>query len=202
MKVRAPLAAAVAIATGLFILAGYFIPLPVVQNICRVLIGWGVSLAGVAALVGIIHFVEVHWNKFKGKSRGGIYSLVVIVTFLATLITGILLSPADPNFQHLVTSIQVPFETSLMAVLAVTLAFACLRIYQRRKGWMGIVFIISAVVFLLFFSGVIPAAQDGIAGFLFRLPEAGGRGILLGIAIGSLLAGIRILTGMDRPYSG
>jgi hypothetical protein len=34
------------------------------------------------------------------------------------------------------------------------------------------------------------------------LPVAGGRGILLGIALGSLMAGLRILFGADRPYSG
>ena len=34
------------------------------------------------------------------------------------------------------------------------------------------------------------------------LPVAGARGILLGIALGSLTAGLRILMGADRPYSG
>jgi hypothetical protein len=35
-----------------------------------------------------------------------------------------------------------------------------------------------------------------------RLPVAGGRGILIGIALASLTAGLRVLLGADRPYSG
>ena len=34
------------------------------------------------------------------------------------------------------------------------------------------------------------------------IPLAGGRGILLGVALGSLVTGLRILFGVDRPYSG
>jgi hypothetical protein len=41
-----------------------------------------------------------------------------------------------------------------------------------------------------------------IVSVLNRLPVAGGRGILLGIALGSLVAGLRVLMGADRPYRG
>jgi hypothetical protein len=37
---------------------------------------------------------------------------------------------------------------------------------------------------------------------LNSLPVAGARGILLGVALGSLTTGLRILIGADRPYSG
>jgi hypothetical protein len=63
------------------------------------------------------------------------------------------------------------------------------------------------VLFLVTGSGVltglsdIPLLKSVLAG-LNALPVAGARGILLGIALGSLTTGLRILTGTDRPYGG
>jgi hypothetical protein len=61
--------------------------------------------------------------------------------------------------------------------------------------------------FLVVSSGIFgdPAAgplSSGFYGTFNRLPIAGARGILLGIALGSVTTGLRILLGADRPYSG
>jgi hypothetical protein len=106
-----------------------------------------------------------------------------------------------------VTAIQTPIESSLMAVLAITLAYSSLRLLQRQHNWMGGFFFVSVIIFLLFNSGIfslfanIPALQDLIAG-INKIPVAGARGILIGVALGSLLTGIRIWIGSDRPYNG
>ena len=97
--------------------------------------------------------------------------------------------------------------TTLMALLAVSLAYSCLRLLQKRQGVMAIVFLISTLVFLVLLSGYMPMSSDlpivsSTLGFMNRLPMAGARGILLGVALGSLTTGLRILLGADRPYSG
>jgi hypothetical protein len=135
------------------------------------------------------------------------YNILLVVFFVLSLGFGLYLSPADPLYQKVVTAIQVPIEASLMAILAVTLTFASFRLFQRRKGLMAVVFAVSAVFFILVGSGLLAPLQDlpgigGVLAFVQRLPVAGGRGILLGIALGSLTAGLRILLGADRPYSG
>jgi len=207
MRMRSPVVAAITIAVGLIILLGYFLPSPLVQNVRALLINWGVSLAGVAALIGILNLLVVHWRKANDKENRNLYSLLLLLAFLITFATGTWLTPADPGFQHVITSIQVPVETSLMALLAITLGYASLRLLQRRKGIMGILFVISAIIFILFLSGFLPALQQfplvgGVASLVNRLPVAGARGILLGVAIGSLMTGLRIFLGADRPYNG
>jgi hypothetical protein len=111
------------------------------------------------------------------------------------------------DFQVVVNYIQIPVEASLMAVLAVILTLAAFRLFQRRMGLLPLVFVVSILIFLLLNSGLlagssnIPFIGETLAVLQF-LPVAGGRGILLGIALGSLMAGLRILFGADRPYSG
>jgi hypothetical protein len=133
-----------------------------------------------------------------------------LLFFVLTLIFGVVVyfgfwgSPAD--FQKAVVYIQAPIEASLMAVLAVTLTFAIVRLFQRRHGLLAGVFVISVLAFLVLNSGLLTGTQNSLVsaglGILQFLPVAGGRGILLGIALGSLMAGLRILLGADRPYSG
>jgi hypothetical protein len=204
---RAPVATAVAIAIGLVILLGYFFPITALSNVRDVLLGWAVSLAGVAVLVGILNLLGVHLRRLTAPQNRDYYSLILIVAFLVTAGAGFILGPLHPQFIKVVTNIQMPIEAALMGLLAVSLAYACLRLYQRRKGWMTVVFILSAVVFLLVGSSYlaignsIPAVKSFVD-LLTQFQIAGSRGILLGIALGSLLTGLRIILGADRPYSG
>jgi len=204
---RAPVATGIAIGVGLVVLLGYFVPLGLLQDVRTFLLGWAVILAAVAGLVGILNLIMVHWRKATATRERDFYSIFLILAFLITSIAGLVLTPSHQQFQQVVNSIQVPVEISLMAVLSITLAYACLRLLQRRKGWMAWLFIISVMVFLVLNSGFfsflqgVPILGD-LVGSLERLPLAGARGILLGVALGSLTAGIRILLGADRPFSG
>jgi hypothetical protein len=204
---RAPLSTAFAIAVGIIVLLGYFLAVPVVQDLRVILLGWAVSLAAIAALVGVVNLILVHFRRLSAPQGKDFYSLFFIIAFIATLVFGLLLGTADPGYQTAIIAIIVPIETSLMAILAVSLAYACLRLLQRRKGVMPIIFLVSTLVFLLFSGGFlaignqVPILKE-IQSVINWLPAAGARGILLGIALGSLTTGIRILMGADRPYSG
>lgn len=207
---RSPVATAIAIAVGVILLIGYFFPTGMLIEINNTLLNWAVILAAVAGLVAIVNLVGLHVRKARVPKERGIYSLVLVIAFAVTLLAGIaerVLKPANPQFDKVVTAIQVPVEASLMAVLAVSLMVAGVRFFQHRKGLMPVVFIASALVFLLISSGL-PSLAEGIPAFnrsiqfLNQLPLAGARGILLGVALGSLTAGLRILMGADRPYSG
>jgi len=203
---RAPLATAVAIAIGLVVLVGYFVPgLAMIRS---AILGVGVILVGVATLVGVLNLIAVHWRKVRSTTNRDFYSPFLILAFIITLVAGFVMGgPSNPGFQRVITAIQVPVETSLMAILSFSLAYASLRLLQRRKGFMSITFVISAVVFLIIGSGFLPDSQSipligSVVSFLNQLPMAGSRGILFGVALGGLTTGLRILIGADRPYSG
>lgn len=212
---RAPFPTAFAIAFGLLVLIGYLVPqgfpgADTIYLVRSILVGWAVILAAVAALVGIFNLVITHLGRITTKKNPDYYSVLVVVTFVLTLGFGVyeyLAQPSAPQFQQAVMAVQVPIEAALMGLVVITLTFASVRLFQRRKGLMATVFVVSALVFLLLGSGLLApllnlAGLDGFYSLLQTLPVAGGRGILIGIALGSLTAGLRILLGADRPYSG
>jgi hypothetical protein len=205
---KSPLAVLVAILSGLLVLAGYFFPVPALIAIRTPMLDWAVTLAGIAGLVAISNLIiGVHLKRLREPGSKRFFSIVVLISFLVVAGFGFYLGPADANYQKVVTAIQTPIETSLMALLAVTLTYSSLKMLQRQRNWMGLVFFLSVILFLVINSGVlafsaeIPVLQDLLSGF-HQIPAAGARGILLGIALGSLATGVRILIGSDKPYSG
>ena len=116
-----------------------------------------------------------------------------------------ILGPEHPYMRLTVNAIIVPVEASLMAVLAVTLIYASIRLLRRRVDVLSVVFLVVAVLFLIL---VMPTPLGPIPGdralldFLGMFSRGGARGLLIGIALGTLLTGLRVLMGVDRPYGG
>ena len=207
---KLPIATAVAIAIGLVVLAGYFFR-PMFDPLLSVLMQWAIVLAGVATIVGIVNLLSMHWKKVQMRKNGMGYSLVAIVACLITVLVGIFLGANSQAFQWVVTNIQVPVEASLLAILVVTLAYASFRLLSRRSiTLLSGSFILSALVFLIFNIGFLTASLSSldipffnrVVDIIRELPVGGTRGLLVGIALGTLATGLRIILGGDRPYTG
>lgn len=204
---KSPLSTAIAIAVGFIILLGYFLAMPGLDSIRSILLEWAVILAAMATWVGALNLLSVHGRKIGERHTDTPYSLVLIIAFALTLVAGIWDLAVHPQFSildRIVGSIQIPVEASLMALLTVSLAYASIRLLRRRRNVFTITFFISLVVFLLLSSGLLSLFNSSVVppvtAALGRLPVAGARGLLIGIALGSLTTGLRILTGTDRPY--
>ena len=208
MKSR-PVAAAIAISVGLIILFGTFLPIPLLAMVRLELIQWAVILAGVAALVGIGNLFSVHYQKVRRREKNWVYSLTMLFAMLATLLIGMLVGgPSHAWMQAAVEIVILPVEASLMALLAVTLVYASIRLLRRRADLMSFVFLGTAALMLLAsislpVVGEIPFLSDWIRPWLMFGPAAGGaRGLLIGVALGALTTGLHALFAMDLPYGG
>ena len=200
------LAAGFAIASGLLVLLGYFVPLTMLLDIRLLLVQWAIILAAVAVLVGVLNLLGVHWHKVRTRQKGTAYSILLIVSLFASAVLGIVLGTNNTLMSFFLEAIIIPGEATLMALLAVTLVYAAARLLRRRVDLMTFIFLGVAVVILLaaapFPFGKIPGAA--LIEWLLRdnFATAGSRGILIGVALGSLTTGLRVLFGIDRPYGG
>ncbi len=197
--------AALAIASGIFVLLGYFFP--PLELFRLTLVNWAIIIAGMAVLVGIFNLVAVQMEKIRTRQKGGAYGALLIISLVATFVFGLVLEPNNSYLRLLaVDTIVVPVEASLMAILAVTLIYASIRLLRRRADMMSIVFLVMAVIFLIVTMptplGALTPLQDSIAQAMGMFSNGGARGLLIGIALGTLLTGLRVLFGVDRPYGG
>jgi hypothetical protein len=206
--------AAFAIAAGFIVLLGYFFPAQL-ESFRLLLVDWAIVIAGMAVLVGIFNLIAVQWEKIRDRQKGGIYGVILVASLLVTFVSGLLLRllPANHPYTRFYTiltmdAIIVPVEASLMAILAVTLIYSSIRLLRRRVDVMSVVFLVVAVVFLI---AILPTpfgpllgerGNQALVDFLDMFSHGGMRGLLIGIALGTLLTGLRVLFGIDRPYGG
>lgn len=205
MRVVSILSAIVAISAGAIVLLGYFTviePLPVLRLL---LTDWAILIAGMAVLVGIYNLAAVQMERIRSRRKGAVYGAFLVLALLATFGLGLLLGPEDPWIRLAVDAVIIPVEAALMAILAVTLIYASIRLFRRRMDLMTVLFLVSALLFML---AMMPTPFGALPGdWLILVVEGavargGARGLLIGIALGTMLTGLRVLFGVDRPYGG
>ncbi|MCY4147637.1 MAG: hypothetical protein OXE95_10645 [Chloroflexi bacterium] len=146
---------------------------------------------------GIANLLTLHIRRL---ASGRLMSGVLLSSFAGVIGWHIML-PGEPS---LLEAIQLPIESALAALLCVTLVAGGARILTRRSDIWGLLFTLVVVLVLL---GSLPLPELApIATFsdwLMRIPaQAGARAILLGIALGSIVVGVRALLGQDRSARG
>jgi len=219
LKLKSPVSTSLAIGVGIVVLLGYFFggdpsgEATTLGLVRAFLLQGAIVWAAVAMLVGIFNLASVHLAKIRSNEEA-LYSFILLFTLITTLGIGLYdivetFTQQEINFTRttwVFNYIQLPIETSLMAVLAISLTYAAARLLARRLNLISVVFM-GVVLMLLI--GAVPqvAAQATILAeirqWILRVPTiAGARGILLGIALGTIATGVRILTGSDRPYTG
>jgi len=139
--------------------------------------------------------------------KNGIYSALLVLSLFLTLALGIALLPSHAIMQAVVESVILPVEAALMGILSISLLYAAIRLLRRRLDATSLFFLLSALLVLLGsatlpFIGSISLLGDASRWWSQILALGGMRGILIGVALGTLVTGLRVLFGADRPYGG
>jgi len=216
------LATIIAVGAGLVTLFGYFLDVPLLGTLRGLLVGWAALLAGVAVWVGAINLLLVHSKKLTTQAPGWLYSIFVIlgllgvvaVNVLAPFIPEIGTGPSNAANQWIFQSLQITLGTALAGMVFFFLVLAGYRLLRRRLSVVTVTFVIVAVVSLVVLTPWPPEIPNPVLGVgseggtlrdllraLTLVPAlAGARGLLLGIALGVVATGLRVLLALDRPY--
>jgi len=200
------LATATTMAVGLLVLLGYFFPLGPLAVVRAIFLQWAIVLAAAALLAGMFHMLLVHWRNLRTQGLAAGESLVLLLALLLSFGLTVVFGLGGAPARWMVDYLILPVAGSLLALLAVTLAYASINLLRRRSGLISLVFFFSLLLALLGVAalpgwGTLPFLGDTLRPWIAQVPAAAGaRGILLGVALGVLATGVRILMGTDRPY--
>jgi len=197
---------ALAVGTGILVLLGYLLPIPLLASVRDELVRWAVIVAAFAFILGFFNLLRVHLQ--RTRKPGGIYSVVLILAALVSLaltLVALLIPPlrflGDWWFRHVLS----PLQATVAGLVAFVLSVAAFRLLRHRREVGVLVFLGAALIVLL---GTLPLPVPGgdrlmnLRMWWMNVPAmAGMRGLLIGVGLGVLLVGLRVLTGADRPYS-
>jgi hypothetical protein len=215
IRVGRIIATVVAIVVSLFVLADLFVSQwdreifgitglrQTIDGVGFFLVGWASIVIAFALLLGFANVISVHWTRIRSRKPGAIYSVVLLLSLIGTLVIGYS-GPTSENGQFIFEFILKPLEATFFALLAIFIATAAFRAF-RIRNLETFFFVLFALIVLL---GQVPISiyiwpeLPVIKDWILNVPTlAGVRGILLGVALGTIATGLRVLVGADRPYT-
>ncbi len=200
---------AIAIGFGLLTLVGLLSgpQAGIFSSITEIFLQLVVITTAVTILIGIFNLLAVHTTRI-GRFKGGWFYSVVLVISAAGVILLYILERANVIVRQpaistiLLETVQVSIESALAGLVLFALVYGAYRMMRRKVTWAGILF---TLVLLILLVGALPlpglSLIASVRDWLLAVPvSAGARGILLGIALATVVTGVRILIGQDRSY--
>ncbi|MFC2037852.1 hypothetical protein ACFLYD_07825 [Chloroflexota bacterium] len=202
------LPAIVAILIGVIVLAAVFNPYPLLELVAAYLIDVAIILAAFALFLGLINVLRVHIRRIRERGPARFFSFVLLAGMLIVLVLGLPSfpnqpsGPAQPAVRWIFEYIQMPIQASFSALLVFFLVTAAYRALRVRNAESTVMCVVALLVLIGQVSvGLVPVLPE-LKDWILDVPTvAGVRGILLGVALGTVLTGIRLLMGVERPYS-
>lgn len=206
-RVKHLLPLVIAVFFGWLTLIGLLIPVP---DITRLVLGWASLLVAFALILGVLNLFVVHVNRVMRQKN--IYSLFLITSMMAVFaITLTDMRDLTNNWlDRYFVWVQAPLEAALSSLLAFFLLFAGFQLMKRQRTTWSLLFLVTALLVLgtdvlqvtpwlpsRFSQGLIQI-QDIIHNVIVN---AGMRGLLIGVALGTIMLAIRMLIGLERPYN-
>ncbi|WP_420628599.1 hypothetical protein [Candidatus Leptofilum sp.] len=206
MKLKQRIAVFIAVFFGLTTLIALLFN---VSGLSAIILGWASFLAAMALILGVLNLFMVHLNRlFKERNfYSGVLVLGMVVVFGAAVLDGL---SGSENVTLLFNWVQVPLEAALASLLAVFLLLAGVQLLKRQRTRWAFLFGLTATVMLLgqalLASRLLPATLLRPVNQLYEFVQnvvvaSGMRGLLIGVALGTLLLSLRLLMGVERPYN-
>lgn len=171
-------------------------------SITNIFLRLAVLMIAITILSGMAHLIFVHFGRLrqrKLKLSQKLFSFILVLVYFGT-IAGYINNRA--NGLRLLDDIQVSLESALAGLLFFTLVYGAVRIMRREVTLYRLLFVLTVLLVLLAalpFPGL--DVVNRVYNWVMAVPvNAGAKGILLGIALATLLMGVRVLTGQDRSY--
>lgn len=174
------------------------------------IIHWAAVVATFAILAGITNVIIQHIARIRSGDKRTPYSLALLIGVLippGVTLYDYLTVPAgqtikSPAFQSVVSWVYTPLSVSLLALLTFFAVTASIRALGSGNREAIVVVIVGATLLVvqLPFMADVPLVGDIVAWTQRYVALAGLRGLAFGAAIGAVVASVRVLLGLDRPY--
>lgn len=187
---------------GLIVLLDFFLENPLLDAVGGFLLEGAVILAGFAFILGLWNLLQVHERRVRRRERDWWTSVIILLSALASLAV-VLVAWQTPMAHWLYRYLLFPLEASVGGLLAFAVVGAAVRVWRFGTPEGAVLLVVGLVVLLgsLPLDGGPLAAVGAVRNWIVGVPAlAAVRGVLLGVALGIVATGLRVLLWVDRPY--
>jgi len=197
---------AICLMIGIVMVVQFFVPHPISLQFNSMILKWVIVLTAFAMVLAIGNLIMHHTAKIEKKREGWYYSLVTLISMVVMAIIGLCLGvESESLFQKIYLNILAPLGSTMFALLAYYMASAAYRAFKARSLEATLLLIAAFVVMIGFmpFGQYLHPKFPAFAEWVMQVPNmASKRGILFGIAFGSIATALKIILGIERSWLG
>jgi hypothetical protein len=191
-------------AVGVLMIIEYFFNVPTMRSWSTEIQNWAVIISAFALGLGAFGLARNHAARISQRKPDWINSVLLIVTLVVTIVSGVI-SRTNPTFLFIFNSIITPLGSAFYAMVAFFVASSAYRAF-RARSLEAVIFLVAGTIVML---GRAPIGEiiwkqfPVITEWIMKYPNlAGMRGFQIGVAVGVIGVGLRVLLGIDRSYLG
>lgn len=189
------------ILSGVFLLVSFFIEQPLVKDLGAEILLWAECMFAALLFFTVADSAILQIRKPGDKFGMRTVRILGFAAFLAVLLLGLIHGPESDTFNNSVYIVQEAFESALAGIVCISLIFALYRLPRQSFSILKASFFVGLIIFLVIYSGIpqmfnMSDKLDPFIEWLNCIPGGCVAGLLIGIALGGAVTGIRfVLTG-------
>ena len=196
----------IAFLAGITMIIQFFIPHQISVDFLAWVNRWALIILGFAVLIGLISLIKINWSKVMRKSSNWGFSIVTLVGIFVTLILGFGWGKEEGSpVQFEYNYVMMPMQATMFSLLAFYIVSASFRTFRARTPEATL--LLAGAIVVMF--GMVPIGKyiwgdiPGFAQWILDVPNmASKRGIMIGVALGSISMSLKIILGIERNWLG
>lgn len=185
-------------------LLSYFVNIPVLDFISKILPEWSVIIASFALGVGAISTFVQNTDKIINKPAERPYSLILIISLVFMFIVANV-KGFEPIYEWTVNNVYQALTGTVSSLLAFFILTAAIRAL-RGRNLNASAMLVSTVLVVLGNTPLMAGVWSGfetIKSWIMQVMNtASQRGIMISAAVGVLVMGFRVLIWLERGFYG
>jgi hypothetical protein len=192
--------------TGVIMFFQYYIPTGWSNELFVRSQDWVIVIGILSLPLGIWSLLNANVQKLQKVKGERFYSAVLLIGFLAMVLTGLRRENLEAGSVHMTifNTVLIPIQATIFSLLAFFVASAAYRAFRARSVLATILLLTAFIVMFRFIPlGPISTVNQAFVAWILSVPNmAAKRAITIGIGLGATATAIKIILGIERTYMG
>lgn len=191
---------------GMLMIGQWFLKVEIISEVATSIQQWGIILAAFAMGLGSVNIIIRNVRRIRRRDgTDWLYAIWLLGIFFLFSIVGIGFGSDSPQYRYIFNTILQPLSGTMYPATLFFLASAIYRTFRARSSEALIFVIVGAIILLAnapIMAVILPFIVPIKAWIMDIEVTAAFRAILLGIGLGTIVLGFRVLFGLETTHLG
>lgn len=191
---------------GMLMIGQWFLKIATINEVATSIQQWGVLISAFAMGLGSVNIIIRSYRRIqKREGTDWLYAIWLLATFFIFIIVGVGTGSSSSQYQYIYNTILQPLSGTMYPATLFFLVSAIYRTFKIRSGQALMLVVTGAIILVAnapVMAAMFPFLNTARSWIMDVELTAAYRAILIGIGLGTIMLGFRVLFGLEQTYLG